>query len=389
MEKNKGSNQVNSLKLAELDQIYSVCLDLLQKSQNPDELLDKVLDEYIRRFSEMPAVDIQENLDSYADEEQREKVRALIMFAQQASLLKENADYQAKLKARNQELNRLTQKLKQANHELRRLNSHYLNMLGFVSHELRSPLISILGFAELLEEGFLGELNLEQQNSVQIIIRVARNLIEMIRNYLDLAKIENGDLVIQWQDVEILSQILLPVCTELDGHLLARGMKIVPEENARHVQQVHVQGDPLLFKVVFTNVISNAIKYGRPNTPILYNILDLEDQYYFTVTNQGDGVPRDKLEKIFEKFSQTVNYNQDLPRGTGLGLFNTRCILEAHGGKIWAESEPGKWFKICMTLPKQPSRKPKFVRLGGKNAESGCAAQKPEKPARMNLSPGN
>ncbi len=349
------------LKLAELDQIYELTLELLKKTQDPEELFDAVMDEYARRFAELPGVNLNTDLEDCEDEVTREKARALILFARLASLVKENADYQAQLKKRNRELAELTTRLQQANSRLQRLNSHYLNMLSFVSHELRSPLISILGFAELLDEGLLGDLNDEQANSVQIIIRVTRNLIEMIRNYLDLAKIEKGELRIHWQKVEVLHSILLPVIHELEGHLLARDMRIIPAPEGSCPRQVFLEGDPALLKIVFTNIFGNAIKYGKRRTAIEYEIEDRGKEYFFAIRNEGKGVPADHLELIFEKFSQGSQHFADAPRGTGLGLFNTRCIVEAHGGRIWAESEYGKWFRICMTLPRRPERRPEYV----------------------------
>ncbi len=357
------------LKLAELDQIYSLSLELLKKSQDPDELLDALLDEYIRRFSEIPGMNFSEDLNEFPDDERREKAKALILFAQQAALLKENADYQARLKEQNRKLANLTRKLKKTNEELHRLNSHYLNMLSFVSHELRSPLISVLGFAELLEEGLLGDMNAEQRNSIQIIIRVTRNLIDMIRNYLDLAKIENGELRIHWQQIEVYHEIMLPVMKELEGHLLAKEMKIVPAPESQ-VQHVLLQGDPALLRVVFVNLFGNAIKYGKTRTEIQYRIEDHGDRFQFSIKNYGKGVPKEKLNTIFEKFSQTAQYNPDLPRGTGLGLFNTKCIVEAHGGKIWAESEFGEWFRVNLTLPKKPKRKKRAVTMEKADATS-------------------
>ena len=367
-EEEKNKNKLD-LKVAELDQIYELSLELLKKSQDPDRLLDALLDEYIRRFSELSGMDLLRDVENYPDEKSREKMRSLIMFSKQAELIKENADYQAKLKERNRELAQLTQKLRRANQELKRLNSHYLNMLGFVSHELRSPLISILGFAELLEEGILGELNVEQQNSVQVIIRVTRNLIDMIRNYLDLAQIEGGEPAIEWQNVNLYHEIIMPVINELEGHLLAKKMKVVAENDESVIAQYQVEGDSGLLKIAFTNILSNAIKYGRAQTDIVYQILDLDNKYVISITNEGEGVPEDKLEKIFNKFSQMVHYHPDQPRGTGLGLFNTKCIIRAHGGKIWAESEVGKWFRINITLPKHPRKKPRYVKLQRSDVE--------------------
>lgn len=340
------------LQLTELNQLYETSLKLMKKLRNEDELLDSVLDEFARRFSEIPEARFDLDPEKCEDAAQREKLRALLRFAHQADLLKENAEMQASLRQQNKVLARMARKLKRANQELRQLNAHYLNMLGFVSHELRSPLISILGFAELLEEEFLGPLNVEQQNSIQIIICVARSLIEMIKNYLDLAKIENDEMKLNWQQVNIIQDLLEPIRIELAVQLEAKGMRIEAKESGPACQDLVIEGDVELLKVVLTNIFNNSIKYGRPNTTISYRLVDLEDRIYVSVTNEGPGVSKKNLSKVFDKFSQNLNTNPDLPRGTGLGLYNTRCIIEAHNGTIWADSEENKWFKICFTLPK-------------------------------------
>lgn len=362
MQKRANETDLLRLKLAELDQIFQVSLDLLKKARDPDQLLDALLAEYMRRFAEIPGTRLLPDLSAYPDETHREKVRALMLYAEVASLLKENADYQADLREKNRHLAAISQKQKQTNRQLKALNAHYLNMLGFVSHELRSPLISILGFAELLEEGYLGELNFDQLNSVQIIIRVTRNLIDMIRNYLDLAKIESGALRMSWQRVLLQKDIVQPLIKELAGQLINRNMQI-EQTNKGNTPDCEIEGDPELLKIAFRNLFSNAIKYGRPRSTISFTLLNLDKTFYFSLVNEGKGVPKNKIGKLFQKFTQAMHTDPELQRGTGLGLFNTRCIIRAHGGKVWAESEENKWFKVCVVLPRKVKKKPKTVKI--------------------------
>ncbi len=349
-----------AVQLDEFKKLFETSLKLVQQARRPEEVFDKLLAEYERRFIEIPEVRLTNDAD--LDEASRAKIQALMLFARLAESLKENADVQLQLKQRSEKLDRLMQRLRKTNRELRRLNAHYLDMMGFVSHELRSPLISILGFAELLDEGYLGELNMEQQNSVQIIMRVTSNLIDMIKNYLDLAKIENGELAVNWMPIDLHTDVIKPTITQLESQLFTRGMQI-ETRNERIPENIIVEGDPDLLKVVFMNIFSNAIKYGRPDTTIYYHVLDVLDRFYFSITNEGEGVSPEHIEKIFNKFTQGEYHDPDAPRGTGLGLYNTRCIVEAHGGTIWAESEQGNWFKICFTLPKKQERRTGQVKI--------------------------
>lgn len=290
------------------------------------------------------------------------------MYSQLAEVLRDNAEMQLQLKSRNKELDNLYQQMSENNQELRRLNEYYLNMLGFVSHELRSPLVSILGFSELLEDGYLGELNVEQSNAVQVITRVSRNLIEMIRNYLDLSKIENGELVLQWQEIEVGNDLLQPVFSELSSQLSLNDMKIVHKDQDA-ITNINIIGDIDLLKVVFSNVFSNAIKYGKPHSEIDLNVNETDSGFVFSVRNIGRGIPSDKIEAIFDKFSQGINKDPSLPRGTGLGLYNTKCILEAHEGKIWAESEEKKWFEVNFFLPRKPNQEKVRVEMASPGKE--------------------
>jgi len=339
------------LRLQELGRLYNISLDLIRKATTPQELLDTILDEYVHRFGEIPGANLLASDNERVGIFEREKVRSLLLFASEAVLLKENADIYAALGQKNAELVDLTQQLQEANTRLQSLNAHYLNMLSFVSHELRSPLISLLGFAELLQDGLLGELSPEQRHAVEIVCNMAKHLIDMIRNYLDLAKIEMGELLLARQKVDVRGDIIEVVIAEMQEQWTKKGMRLLPDGPPSE-EPVIVEGDVQLLKIIFTNLFSNAIKYGNPGTDILYSIREGDGEHVFSVFNEGKGVPAAELERIFEKFSHVEDGSSPGPRGTGLGLHNTRWIVRAHGGEIWAESEYGRWFKVSFTLPK-------------------------------------
>ncbi len=338
-------------RLEELCRLYNVSLDLIERTTTRDELVDRILEEYVLRFEEIPGTDLAEQRRP-ADLYEKEKIRSLLMFATQAVGLKEKADVYEQLRTSHQDLQRVTRELREANQKLEALNRHYLNMLGFVSHELRSPLISILGFAELLQEGMLGSLNAEQENAIGIITRVSRELIAMVRNYLDLAKIECGDLRLTQTPVDLLSEVVEPVAVEMQDQMARREMRLVkrPEGKPPRVEMV---ADRELLKIVFVNLLSNAIKYGKEGTEIILELCEESDQVHISITNEGTGVPENQLGKIFEKFTRAADPDTETARGAGLGLFNTKWIIEVHGGQIWAESKYGEWFRVRFVLPKK------------------------------------
>jgi signal transduction histidine kinase len=350
------------IRLEELCRNFNVSLDLIPKAVSPEQFVDRVLDEYISRFEEIPGEDVLSLHEGKGGLPQREKLRSLLMFSTQAVLLHENARVYKQLEEAYRELQAKTDELTQANEELRRLNAQYLNMLGFVSHELRSPLVSILGFAELLDEGILGDLTKEQREAVQIIARVSRKLIEMTRNYLDLAKIENGRMPLHRSPVNLESDVIRPLVNELEEQLRGRRMRIEREEGSLE-ETPDLWADPELMGIVVQNLFSNAIRYGREGTAIRYSVRDEGEQYRITVFNEGEGVRPEQLGSIFGKFVD-IPKKETKERGSGLGLYNTRCIVESHGGRIWAESEYGRYFAVHFTLPKgQPDALEDHVHL--------------------------
>jgi signal transduction histidine kinase len=119
------------------------------------------------------------------------------------------------------------------------------------------------------------------------------------------------------------------------------------------VGAIQLQGDPALLETVYRNLFGNALKYRHPNGKIAYGVVDRGDSYLFNVWNEGPGVPPDQVEAIFEKFYRVHNEITQEKRGTGLGLYNIRRIIEAHGGKIWCESNPGLWVNFLFVLPKK------------------------------------
>lgn len=379
-------DQLLKTRLQELCRLYNVSLDLIERTTTRDELIDRILDEYIFRFEEIPGTDLVEEKQP-AGKYEKEKIRSLVMFATQAVGLKEQADVHERLRHSNEELQRVTQELRQANQRLETLNRHYLNMLGFVSHEIRSPLISILGFAELLQEGMLGELTEEQQNAVSIIMRVSKELIAMVRNYLDLSKIECGELRLSPAPVELYSEVIDPVLAEMREQFARRNMRLVKKLDDQG-QRLELIADRELLKIVFVNLLSNAVKYGKEGSDVILEARHDADEVRISITNEGTGVPESHLGEIFEKFTRAAAPETEASRGTGLGLFNTRWIVEAHGGRVWAESEYGKWFRVHVLLPKKvEARAPCTVDATNDNGNSTppqgemTPSQQPEIPS--------
>lgn len=250
------------------------------------------------------------------------------------------------LRDREEKLIKANTKLEHTNTSLQKLNTNYLDMLGFVSHELKNTLGVIYTSARTLDTGIVGALNKSQATLVRNISKSIGAAVSMTRSYLDLACLESGELHPALTGTNMSKDIVTPVLEEFKQPIDEKGITI---ENALP-ETLPITADPILLQIAYRNLISNAIKYGRPNGKIRIGFIREEKKFRFEVWNDGSGLSPDKTARLFGKF---VRFNQeiDTTRSAGLGLFITKEIISKHGGKIWAESEEGKWINFIFTLP--------------------------------------
>jgi len=206
----------------------------------------------------------------------------------------------------------------------------------------------------MLQDETLGKLSTPLQKEALLEMRSNVNTLnDMIQKYLQLTKIEAGQLVVEKRRINLFEEALNPVLEGETSQLSIKKMRVVIEEREQ-LEKLEITADPILMRIVFSNLITNAIKYGKTGGEIK---LGLQEQnaycYRFHVKNEGPGIPRDKLEIIFGKFVRIGIKELGKQLGTGLGLYNTREIIEKHAGKIWAESEEGAWADFIFILPKE------------------------------------
>jgi signal transduction histidine kinase len=256
------------------------------------------------------------------------------------------------LEVRTGELQQATSAMEKALAEAEDKNRAYLETLGFVTHELKSPLASIVFAIGALREHILGALNEPQEALLKAAANSAEYLRSTIANYLNLSRIEEGELKLTLTTVSFRSDILAPLLGRVSELTAERKMRIVcdvPEDLVGTCDRDQIA-------CVFQNLLSNAIKYGREEGEI--RIGTEQDSRTglrrFNVWNEGPGFDRDAGEKVFRKFFRLGAAAASTKPGTGLGLFVARKIVERHGGRLWAESEPGQWANFVFTLPLDP-----------------------------------
>jgi CheY-like chemotaxis protein/nitrogen-specific signal transduction histidine kinase len=222
----------------------------------------------------------------------------------------------------------------QAREEADRANKAKSEFLSRMSHELRTPLNAVLGFAQVLE---MDELDADQSESVRQINKAGTHLLQLINEVLDLSRIEAGRLSmsiepVRWEEA-------LDECLTLMTPLAAdRGITVHADVSDQSIE--FVKADHQRLKQIMLNLLSNAVKYNSEEGSIIVSATENEDRVRISVTDTGDGIPADRIGKLFSPFER-LEADRTTIEGTGLGLALTKRLVEAMGGYIGIESEVG------------------------------------------------
>ncbi len=233
--------------------------------------------------------------------------------------------------------------------ELERLNRNYRETINFISHETKNSLIVIAGFVgRLLDK----ETDPAKKDQLNVVYHHAKFLEAMSKDFLVMADIESGKFQVRKERIDnFYEQVILPAMLGLKERYPDSFQSY--DESMGGVGAIELNGAPGLLEIVYRNLFGNALKYRRPGGKIAYGVRRQENGYVFNVWNEGPGVPYEEVEHIFEKFYRCQNDATRDKRGTGLGLYNIRKIIEAHGGRIWCETKPGEWINFLFYLPKE------------------------------------
>ncbi len=230
---------------------------------------------------------------------------------------------------------------------LKQLNQLREDLVRMIVHDLKSPLSGIMGSLDFLGSGMLGDMSEEQQVILNTAKKSSENLLGMIQNLLDVAKMEEGKMDLHKENVDLRS-VLSDRRTQLEA-LAATERKTITVESS--VKTAPVQADRNLVERVINNLISNALHHTSGGGHIWLGLKSLPGYYEVAVSDDGVGVPKEYLDKIFEKFVQVKRAEAKLRTGAGLGLTFCRMAVEAHGGNIRVESELNKGSSFIFSLP--------------------------------------
>jgi PAS domain S-box-containing protein len=225
---------------------------------------------------------------------------------------------------------------------IERLKSEFVST---VSHELRTPLTSIRGALGLLSSGMLGTIAEKGQRMLAIAVSNTDRLVRLINDILDLERIESGTVELQRGPVDansVMVQALEGVQSMADEARVR--LAIIPATGA-------LWGDSDRIIQTLTNLLGNAIKFSPPETTVMLSGVAGSEDFTFCVADQGRGIPEEKLETIFERFSQVDGSDSRDKGGSGLGLAICKSIVHGHGGHIWAEKNDPAGSRFQFTIP--------------------------------------
>jgi signal transduction histidine kinase len=262
--------------------------------------------------------------------------------------------HMATIEEAGRELTEKNRRLAQAVERLTEADRVKSNFLATVSHELRTPLTSVIGYSEMLLEGIAGPLNDEQREYVRTVMEKGDQLLQLITGILDISRMEAGQMKFEKLPFD-LAEIVSVALSTIAPHARQKKLNLscdLPDDLPR------LLGDRDKIRQVLLNLMGNAVKFTPEGGSISILATPFVDGpasvVRVGVRDTGIGVAPEHQQRVFDPFFQVDNSSTREYGGTGLGLNIVRRFIEAHTGRVWVESEPGKGAAFYFTLPMAP-----------------------------------
>jgi PAS domain S-box-containing protein len=234
--------------------------------------------------------------------------------------------------------------------EVDRMKNEFISI---ASHQLRTPMSGVKGVLALLLEEVLGPLNADQQKYLRRAYESNERLIALVNDLLNISRLEQGSLLLRTEDVD-LATLLRTLTAEFQPRAARYHQDLLLQPPPDASANPHVQGDAMRLREVFANLIDNAIKYTPEGGGIRLAWVPGPEQVSVEVSDNGVGIPADKLASLFQKFNRIQNPLSGREFGSGLGLYFARSVVELHHGRIEVASLPGQGTTFRVILPRQP-----------------------------------
>jgi signal transduction histidine kinase len=220
--------------------------------------------------------------------------------------------------------------------------------VSLAAHQLRTPLSAIKWTLKMLLDGDLGEITKEQRDFLGKTYQSNERMIALINDLLDITRIEEGRYLYKpvLADFESICQFVI---NSFKDEIKKKEIKFKFKKPEKKLPQVKVDVEKI--RLTISNLLDNAIKYTPTGGKVTVSLRHVKKEIELSVKDTGVGIPKDQQGRVFTKFFRGANVMRMETEGSGLGLFITKNIIEAHGGKIWFESEEGKGATFYFTLP--------------------------------------
>ncbi len=216
------------------------------------------------------------------------------------------------------------------------------------AHQLRTPTSAVKWALRTLLEGDLGELNKKQKEMVKEAYVTNDRAIKLVNDLLDVAQIEEGKYLSK-MTLSSIENVVQSVVDNYGQRIKERKLKVGLKKSKKELAAVML--DVIKMRTAVRNIFDNAVRYTFPGGKISIVLKEHKEEIEVQIQDTGMGIPLSQQEKVFTKFFRGANIMKVDTEGTGLGLYITKNIIEAHGGRIWFKSEEGKGSTFCFTIP--------------------------------------
>ncbi|WP_406659644.1 PAS domain S-box protein [Methanolobus sp. ZRKC3] len=238
-------------------------------------------------------------------------------------------------KKAEKDLRQYAYELSRANDELKSLDRMKDEFLSNVSHELNTPIASIKGYTDLIYDETLGNINHKQKDALEVVSRNTQRLINVVNSLLYISMVQSATIEYKFEDVRI-SDIIDNVVDDMIFQIEKKCLSIQKNVPANLPP---VKGDREKLANMLTNLLDNAVKFTNPGGQITFEVEDEDNFIHIRINDTGIGIPKELIPKLFQRFYQIDASTKRKYGGTGLGLYISKSIVDAHDGEIWIESE--------------------------------------------------
>ncbi|WP_142398741.1 sensor histidine kinase [Bacillus wiedmannii] len=249
-------------------------------------------------------------------------------------------------------INELIAELEKVRIEAKRSEESRKQLLSSISHDIRTPLTSIIGYIDALKDG-VAVSEIEKKEYLKILYMKSNNLKHLVNEIFNMAKLDANEFPLKEEELdfsEVTREVLIEFLPELSKHNLELQV-LIPESTCPII------ADHLSLMRIMSNLIKNAIYYGKDGKTLGIELLEIDTDYELLIWDKGPGIPKHDLQNVFERMYRSEQSRNSSSGGSGLGLSISKALVERNGGHIWVESTPWKRTTFGFSIPKYISFK--------------------------------